>query len=379
MRKSLLAVAVLGAFAGSAMAADVTLYGRIDTGLAYTYQNLDTGSAGKTHSFELTTGFSTGSRWGLKGGEELGNGYKVGFVLESGFSSDDGTMGQSSKYWKKDSAGNQKETSRLFGREALISVSGPFGTLYAGRMASIVSDAGSIGMIGAMSATGNVYGIVGSMKGSTGAAFARHDNTLAYSTPKFGGFEGKVMYSFRSDDGVEDTKENSGDTTRYAALGLKYAAGPLTAVLAADYTMYGNVQYTSDQDEGYNIMLGGNYDFGFAKLFVKANYFDNMIGVLNSFKLDGLKKSLKGWGLELGTQIPVAGGTVAGVLGYRDAKNTEDSDLKYQRWNAAVAYVYPFSKRTNVYVATGYAQEKDKAADKTPKAYQLGFGLVHKF
>jgi len=364
MRKSLLAVAVLGAFAGSAMAADVTLYGRIDTGLAYTYKDMDTGSAGKTHTFEMTTGFSTGSRWGLKGGEELGNGYKVGFVLEGGFSSDNGKMGQD---------------DRLFGREALLSVSGPFGTLYAGRMASIVSDAGSIGMIGAMSATGNIYGIVGSMKGSTGAAFARHDNTLAYATPKFGGFEGKVMYSFRSDDTKESTKENSGDTTRYAALGLKYAAGPLTAVLAADYTMYGNVKYGSDQDEGYNIMLGGNYDFGVAKLFVKANYFDNMVGVLNSFGLSGLKTAVKGWGVELGTQIPVAGGTIGGVLGYRDAKDADDSDAKFQRWNAAIAYTYPFSKRTNVYVATGYAQEKDKQADKTPKAYQLGLGLVHKF
>ena len=42
MKKTLAAVAVLGAFAGTAMAADVTLYGKIDLGL--NYQHLDDGS-----------------------------------------------------------------------------------------------------------------------------------------------------------------------------------------------------------------------------------------------------------------------------------------------------------------------------------------------
>jgi predicted porin len=375
MRKSLLAVAVLGAFAGTAMAADVTLYGRIDTGLAYTHQDLDQGKSGKTDTFEMTSGFSTGSRWGIKGTEDLGNGYSVGFVLESGFSSDNGTTGQSSKKWND----SKNVTSRLFGREALISVSGGFGTVYAGRMASILSDAGSLGMEGPMTAFGNTRGIVGTTKGSTGAAFGRHDNALAYATPKFGGFDAKIMYSFRSDDGVEDTKENSGDTTRYAALGMRYAQGPLTAVFLADYTIYGNTQYGSDQKDGYNVMLGGNYDFGAATLFVKANYFDKMIGTLDSFSLGHGKKSLEGWGAEVGTKIPLAGGNVLAAVGFRGAKQTEAKDHKYERWNVAVGYDYPFSKRTNVYVATGYAQEKDKAADKTPKAYQLGFGLVHKF
>ncbi len=372
MKKSLLAVAVLGAFAGSAFAADVTLYGRIDTGLAYTHKDLDTGSAGKSDTFEMTSGFSTGSRWGIKGTEDLGNGYKVGFVLESGFRSDNGTGLQSSKNADGD------VTSRLFGREALVSVSGGFGTIYAGRMLSIFSDGGSVGMIGATSAIGNVFGIVGSMKGSTGATFGRYDNTIAYATPKFGGFDAKVMYSFRGDDGVESTKENSGDTTRYAAFGLRYAQGPLTAVFAADYTMYGNVKYGSDQDEGYNLLLGGNYDFGVAKVFAKANYFDNMIGVMDDFKLN-TNVSLKGWGLELGTQVPLAGGKVLASVGYRNAEPANGGDWKSKRLNVFAGYTYPFSKRTNVYAGAGYAQEKDTFYDRKPSAIQAAFGLVHKF
>ena len=89
MKKSLLALALLGAFTASAFAEpSVTLYGRIDTGLVYTHKNLDN-TAGSTDTFSMDSGVTTGSRWGLKGSEDIGNA-KVGFVLESGFNSDDG-------------------------------------------------------------------------------------------------------------------------------------------------------------------------------------------------------------------------------------------------------------------------------------------------
>ena len=101
MKKTLAALAVLGAFAGSAMAADVTLYGALDTGFEYKHTKLTGDKA--VDKFDMQTGWDTGNRWGLKGSEDLGNGYKVGFKLESGFNGDDGTMGQG---------------SRLFGREA---------------------------------------------------------------------------------------------------------------------------------------------------------------------------------------------------------------------------------------------------------------------
>ena len=75
------------------------------------------------------------------------------------------------------------------------------------------------------------------------------------------------------------------------------------------------------------------------------------------------------------------GGKFLAAVGYRDAKNTENSDQKYKRWNAALGYTYAFSKRTNVYSFVGYAQEKDKSeANKgTPSVVQAGVGLVHKF
>lgn len=84
-KKSLAAVAVLGAFAGSALAADVQLYGLVDLGLNWT--QVDNGKT-TTDSFGMGSGQNSGSRFGLKGTEDLGNGYKVGFNLENSFKAD---------------------------------------------------------------------------------------------------------------------------------------------------------------------------------------------------------------------------------------------------------------------------------------------------
>ena len=380
MKKSLIAAALLGTFAASAFAApSVTLYGRIDTGLAYTHMDKDKADV-DTDTFSMESGFSTGNRWGLKGTEDIGNA-KVGFVLESGFNSDDGASGQG---------------GRLFGREAQVNVSGAYGTLYAGRFGSIASDTGSIGYLGDVSAFPNAFGIVGTQKGSTGTAYDRYDNSLAYQTPTFGGLQGAIMYSFKGDtqsneDSIKNARENSGNADRYLAAGLRYKAGKAAVVLTGDMTMYGNAageqkaNFYHDVDNGYSFILGGNYDFGVAKAFAKVTYFDNQVNVLDSFDLISdsrdLKKAeaLKGWGAELGTNVPAFGGNFLAAVGYRDAKDVDDGSYKFKRWNAAVGYSYAFSKRTSVYAAAGYAQEKSNAQDRKASTAQAGFGLVHKF
>lgn len=94
MKKTLAAVAVLGAFAGSALAADVQLYGVVDTGLRYTHFDGDAAAAGydAVDKFEMKSGQQSGSRFGFKGTEDLGNGLTVGFILENQFNSDDGSL-----------------------------------------------------------------------------------------------------------------------------------------------------------------------------------------------------------------------------------------------------------------------------------------------
>ena len=97
------------------------------------YEATDSDSI-KEDSFTMDSGVNSATRFGLRGSEDLGNGLKVGFKLENGFSSDSGKLGE----------------DRLFGREATVNVSGDFGTVYMGRLGTLVSDTGSVGFYGAM-------------------------------------------------------------------------------------------------------------------------------------------------------------------------------------------------------------------------------------
>ena len=80
-KKTLAAVAVLGAFAGSAFAANVTMYGIIDTGLGY--PSTDKGYGEDVNKFDMRSGQNSASRFGVKGEEDLGNGVKVGFSTKA--------------------------------------------------------------------------------------------------------------------------------------------------------------------------------------------------------------------------------------------------------------------------------------------------------
>ncbi|MNN04811.1 Outer membrane porin protein precursor [compost metagenome] len=71
---------VLGALSAPAFAqGSVTLYGVLDEGLNYT------SNVGGYSMMEMASGFPHGSRWGLKGSEDLGGGVKAVFQLENGF------------------------------------------------------------------------------------------------------------------------------------------------------------------------------------------------------------------------------------------------------------------------------------------------------
>ena len=82
MQKTLIALALLAAAGAASAQSSVTVYGKIDLGLV-----IDSGaSAGK--SVRLSSGVTGGSRLGFKGSEDLGDGYKAAFQLETGFCAD---------------------------------------------------------------------------------------------------------------------------------------------------------------------------------------------------------------------------------------------------------------------------------------------------
>ena len=422
MKKTLAAVAVLGAFAGSAVAADVTLYGIIDTGLNFvntkTTSSEEALKVDSVNKFSMASGQNSGNRWGLKGKEDLGNGVKVGFVLESGFDSDTGALG---KY--------NEERTRIFGREANLFLESDFGTLSFGRVGALTSGAGSYNLMNytpfssgwsATATKGNFW--LGDRD--------RMDNTVTYVTPSFAGLKVYAQYSFQRADAEKAGNERQND--RYVALGAAYNNGPFSSALIVDSVLH-NYDSKNDKDS-LGVTLGASYDFEVVKLFAMGQYgkhetkmgFKATDGLSAKDKLEvadakandvkdptftsSLKKTegWEGYTLALGVTAPVLGGTLYAQADYLDAdtKNTEadyvatwkvgtttktDKDsysfekFEAKNWGIAAGYVYPFSKRTSVYTYASYSELKLKGTDdgesasaKT-KQTEVGLGLVHKF
>ncbi len=387
MKKTLAAVAVLGAFAGSAVAADVTLYGLIDLGLQYQHLDADQKNVDKTNTFKMGSGNNSGSRFGLKGVEDLGNGVKVGFVLENGFAADTGALSTKDK---------------IFDREAQLYVTSNFGTLSFGRVGQLASSNGTYGLLGVTGPFSTGYGdATAGLKWISASGYARFDNTVTYVTPTFAGLNVYAQYSFQNSSTQTEGIEGQSSVDRYYGVGAKFVAGGLTLVGSVDsvnYASYGKYS-AGDIDDSITVNFGGNYDFEVAKVFFGATYFDNAKKVGNKqiyvknntavFDADNSKgyelgdKGAEGWGLGLGVSAPVLGGTVAAYAGYLDAESVDNSDASLKRYVGAVGYSYNFSKRTSVYTTASYikdkyVEEKDAASVK-PSSVEVLVGMIHKF
>lgn len=378
-KKSLTALAVLSTMTGYAVAGQVTLYGVVDEGLNYTKEDVKVNGVRHVdeHTFGLDSGLNAASRIGLTGQEALGNGMTVGFKLENGFKADTGALG---------------DKNRLFDREASLSVMTPLGRLSAGRMGGVASAAGSYDI---------VYAIGDAFDGGDNKIFglaksARYDNMLTYQTPVMGGLQATVQYSFKmnsTDPNRLDAREGSKNANRYTSAALTGSYGPFNAVLAYELQDYGSNYSASKMPskDGQAIYLGGNYDFGVAKAFAMAQYFKGQEAIDAMTAIDAAKPinptaGFKGYGLHLGTIVPVCAGhlTIGGyyVDGQAEFEKTADRDNDYV--GIATKYVYPLSRRTSLYAGAGYAHAKldgdatDKG-DTKANVTQAYMGVTHKF
>lgn len=386
-----IAIAVAAAMtAATASAADFTLYGIVDTGLGYT--NLDTLEDPTVNRFEMINGYNCGSRFGFKGTEDLGNGYSVSFVLENGFNSDSGVLGQG---------------GRMFGREAQVKFHSPYGTLSFGRAGTLLSGAGTLDIFG-MNADvlpGGWDGIfnIGNYQGNG----MRLDNMVTYQTPTAAGFTGYLQYSFANDttDGDNDSKPNERSNNRYFAGGLTYNNGPLGVVAVYDTLMFRHYSDSLVDPEGNDanvgdsrtFTLGGHYDFGVVKITAYGQY---VKGSRSGFA-DGIQSGAvfwfndeddtnnnqfydaDGYNFHLGAQFPLPCGRLyAGAYyGYLEA-NDDPENTDATNWNIFLAHEYDLSKRTIIYSGIGYRQVKveDDTEDVTDnKATQVIVGLRHIF
>ncbi len=361
MKKQILACAVAAAFATGAVAAEVTIYGDVNTGFVYNYTKV--GDDASTNSFTMESGISGASRWGVKGGEDLGNGYSVSFDLQSGFDSDTGMM----KY------------DRLFGREVRLTVAGPFGELSFGRMGTMTSSAGTYDIF---QGTADLFDGGWTSAIATSNFFydvTRADNMVTYATPTMAGVKGYVQYSFKVDNDATGT-EGKNSSKRYAGVGVTYENGPLSLVAVYDSVLNPTADPVAKKD-GRAFSFGGNYDFGAAKLYAAYQYgkSQNFAGGVDTYK--DREPQVKGHNFGLGVAVPVGVGTVNFAGYYTTAKSENNSDNTVKTYNVAATYTYPFSKRTSVYAGVGYLQIKDKltgTSEKT-KSFDAAIGLAHSF
>lgn len=361
MKKSLIFLA-LGSVFATAQAADISVFGAVDTGLMFSHSKASGESAENTLSMESS--MNETSSFGIAGSEDLGNGMKVAFHLENEFASDSGSMATENK---------------LFDREARITLEGGFGALSFGRMGTLSSATGTydtVYLVGDSFDGGdnNIFGL-------TGAGV--YDNMITYQTPEFAGFQVTGQYSFKNDSAEEDGVEGKATADRYAGIAATYTLGNLQTVIAYDQMMWGSKETGANREKDqHNVYLGGNYDFGLLKLFAMGQYVkgardfagtEDVFTMLNDDHAIDLKsrEGFDGWGLHLGTVMPVAGGdwTVAvyyadgelddGTGSHETATNTfTDGNLDIKFYGITTRYVYPLSEQASLYAGAGYGERK---------------------
>lgn len=402
MKKTLVAVSVLGAFAGSALAADVQLYGILDTGVGYSHIDMDTSGVDDVDSFEMKSGVGSGSRWGLKGTEDLGNGLTVGFILENGFDSDDGS---------------EDSTGVMFNRESSLFLEGSFGKLAFGRMGALNSGQSSWSKVGMINAFGTSYGEFTAQASNVFSLAGQWDNMIAYETPDFAGFKLFAQYGMGSND-----NENESSSNRFYSLGVTYNNGPFAGYFAVDSINYKTAKFSQsewpnngdDIDDSLTVTLGGSYDFDVVKIYLGAQYFDevrlsSLGGVTNQIygdttyddrvttPINELLK-FKGYGISLTGDAPLGGGTAMFGVGYLDAEAADSMDrvldishqrqtsIDIKRYVVSLGYSYPFSKRTDVYGVASYMKDQTDTGfsngtteEWDPSAYNIYVGLRHRF
>lgn len=338
MKKLVMAAAVLGAFAGAAQAqTSVTLYGIADGDFRVDHTNIGTLKS-------VGSGGESGSRWGIRGTEDLGGGLKANFIFEQGIdisdnSSPQGSIGggASAGFAGTSTAPHSSTGSRLFGRTATVGLSGPFGEVRFGRgynplfLVQATADPFGAGFVGQVS---NLY------VNNT----IRNDNAIYYDTPRFFGVQVSGVYQFGESTTDATATQRKRGNDRYGA-GITYANGPL-------YAGVGYEQIRSNPDNFRTRTLDGavTYDFGIVKLAAIYWQTRNDNGVLTGIRLRERVGSI-------GATVPFGAFSFLAQYGHLWDRSTFNSGVNYGRPSAnfySAGARYSLSKRTVLY--TSYAK-----------------------
>lgn len=372
-KKIALAVAMAAATMSMAQATEVEVFGRFDTGMLYTANAGDS-----KDSFQMTSGHSTGSRWGIKATEKLNADWTLRAHLESGIESDTGELGYS---------------GRIFGRQMTLSLKNKsFGEIAFGRSGKPLSGSDQFTRIRPFTPFGVTYGDAGLLFYGKGG---RIDNAVFYQSPKFAGFT--VLAAASTQTSNQEEAEWT-DNTRFWGGSIDWKGGNVGLMIGAEQTVAKASDKAKGEENPTTLYLGAYYDFGVAKIMAGYQRGWNLdrIGCLRDVEIGSIDtdKTTKNFDANfylLGATIPAGKGLVRLSAIYMDGENSQElgpnlgKDASY--WSLGAGYTYPFSKRTSIYGVVAHLHGED-AIDKDNNAsngdgdltrYQIAVGLVHKF
>jgi len=247
MKKTQMALAAVALVASTAVMADVTVSGSIDTGVG----SFNSAGAPGSNKIGFQEGQSNGgSIMTISGSDDLGGGMKASFTLQTGFDAGSGTVGNGGN------AGNNS----VFNRQSNIALSGGFGTItLGGQLSSYIAGAAGTNLPGTIFGAFDVSAIIATDAatggGNSQGFFTR--NAVTYSTPDLGGVGLSIQKQVQGNDpasydataasgslSLGDVKATAGYLDRTDrkswTVGASAPLGPLTA----------NLRYTETDPTG---------------------------------------------------------------------------------------------------------------------------------
>ena len=321
MKKALLIAALTASCTPAFAQSSVVLYGIVDAGISFD----DNGVNGRQG--RLQNGFLNGSRWGMRGAEDLGGGLKAVFNLEQALSSD---TGMENSY-----AGQPGSTVKGtgFNRVAYVGLESGWGSLRLGRdytpffNTSVATDNMALGLYGS-----NLSQIA--LNGGDAENLHRASNGVYYASPNFAGLTLRAVISAGAERSSSPKSEG-----RFRGVGGQYAKGPV--LISAAYQDVAVLNTAgNDTDLRKDLIVGGSYDFVVAR--VGGGYAQvNPPGASNT--------ASQWW---LGGTVPVGRGTIRMQFS-RMELDRPGNQTKPQSKTVGIGYVYPFSRQTAGYVTYG--------------------------
>ncbi|MFM0290755.1 porin [Paraburkholderia megapolitana] len=299
----------------------VTLYGIVDEFFQYV-------NTGNGYTPAIGSSGQWASRIGLRGSEDIGGGNRINFDLQNGFNPNDGTFAS---------------PGTMFNRQAWVGMSGAWGEVRAGRQNSpLFNDQGGLDAFGAATQASGFSNMM--------TFTVRTSNTLSYTSPTLAGLQFSIYAGFGDAGGLRSAGSS------YQA-DVTYTNGPFSAIAAAQAVKNADGSATDRTAE-----VGASYQIGKTTLFA---------GWSGSKWLDiGLDVNV--YGVSALYQITPASGFALGYTYLHDETGAGNNAAQF-----GALYTYTISKRTNIYSALSFLQNRGQAAYRLAGSANAGLPLAY--